>query len=540
MTTGPSFETDIENPEGNPDLGATEEEIEFYLQGAEQQHESEDESESEETIISTETTKMDKLKLGSLGDVDIVDETDAQVDSATGVVYSMQERKKLEQDKLQDLFRHAAERRTGHKYEIVSVAIDDPDTLKRTYMLGQTFATSKQQLTKYDMINVFTIVKLDKTDPSDLSKATMHDLFTEHTVLTREDIAASNRFYATRIKDSDIQGWMRQNLTISAQYFENNCTTELRSKVNEQYRKYKSTEQGGPLFFKIMAEFLVINSRDAVTTLLASVRALDISKIPGEDVGHAVSLISGTYDFLKNLESIDSSERIPKEFTRHVLQVLQTTSNSGFNLFFQTMEATESCAHILRPQDKGTSVDKILECATSEYNTRVINGTWDGVKAKKNETKAGFTAAGNGATERPCFNCGSTQHKLDKCTKPKDDQRIEKARQALRDSKRQGKGSGRQPTGKWAPPTEAEKKNRNKRTIDGKPMFYHYKTKRWMPDKFANEGNVAQTTPQPAPAPAPAAAPAPASAPAGQANITVDQLNALQTFKSVMKAFSQE
>ena len=279
-----------------------------------------------------------------------------------------------------------------------------------------------------------------------------------------------------------------------------------------------------------------------MTTLLSAVKLLDISKLPGEDVSDAVSLINGTYEYLKNLVSIDASEKIPKTFKRDILRVLQTTSNTNFNLFFQTMEAQENKDMILYPHKEGIPVEDILQCATSEYTDCLTNGTWDGVKHKQNETKSGGFTAGTGGT-RKCFNCDDPNHMLDKCPKVRDEAKIKARRAEIKQANTNNK-SKKKTTGKWAPPTDAEKRNRNKRTIDGKPMFYHYKTKRWMPDKFANEANLADaSTPTPPSAPTGAPTPAPptgAPTTGGTPQPSAAELNAFQSFRTMMQAFREE
>jgi hypothetical protein len=92
-----------------------------------------------------------------------------------------------------------------------------------------------------------------------------------------------------------------------------------------------------------------------------------------------------------------------------------------------------------------------------------------------------------------CFNCGGSHH-VSQCPKPTDLTRIKANLKIFRANKPRndganGTGSGpsttpRQPgtrSRKWDPPTAEEKKNRNRRTIDGKVHYFHNKTKRWVP-----------------------------------------------------------
>lgn len=486
-----------------------------------------------------------KIQLGTLSDVEFVDESQAAVGASTVIMFPMETRKDLEQSKLQELFTRASGRRSGHKYEMATISLDDPDTLQRTCSLSRTFTTSESHLTNYDMANVFQVFKFDPNHPGDPSHATQYNLFKSYALLTAKEVAASNKFYSTRIKDKQIQSYVRQNLQVSMQYFENNCTSELLNKVQEECRKFKMEEQGGPLFFKIMVELLLVNTRNKVNVMLSAVKKLKISEIPGEDVSKAVSLIGGTYDYLKNLEQIDPTNPIPSTFTRDVLRVLQTTSDNEFNSYFQAIVAADSRDRVLDPNAKKYTVDDILQCASHEYRDRIVDGTWDGIKEKKNETKAGMAAAAD--TERRCFNCGDTKHTLKDCPKPLNEDRVKaNKKKQFGGGKKSNNNNSRNTSSKWAPPTEDEKKNhKGKRVIDGKPMYYHYKRKRWLDDKFPEGQQQVQVAAQSAPTPAAASAPSPAR-PAAQTTgalagnhpqqLNVEELNAFTQFRQL---FSQ-
>jgi hypothetical protein len=165
------------------------------------------------------------------------------------------------------------------------------------------------------------------------------------------------------------------------------------------------------------------------------------------------------------------------------------------------------------------SIDEILQFAENQYSLMSLTGKWTGVHSKANEMVflAALQAATNsGAKFTICFNCGGLHH-VSNCPKPTDTSCI-KANQKLFKANRPCKGAGSgggssmtpcaltnnssgggtssgTHTSKWAPPTDAEKKNRNCHLIDGKVHFYHHKTRRWVP---VNEKASLQVTSGPA------------------------------------------
>jgi hypothetical protein len=135
---------------------------------------------------------------------------------------------------------------------------------------------------------------------------------------------------------------------------------------------------------------------------------------------------------------------------------------------------------------------------------------WLGIKTKAKETA--FNAA---KTSTPiCFHCCG-EHTLKECPKPKDNQRIKINHKKFWDSKKGQKdnkvaANATSPTsktsGKWSRPTTEEKKNLNRRPIDGKDYYYHFKDKRW---KLVTTPQANVATPAVPATTAPATAPFP-------------------------------
>jgi hypothetical protein len=78
------------------------------------------------------------------------------------------------------------------------------------------------------------------------------DLYTDYGSVTIEDIAKSNRFYATMVRDPS--NAINKNLKLTKTYLVNNTDDNLVLKINETYLSYPEDDCGGPLFFKLLMD----------------------------------------------------------------------------------------------------------------------------------------------------------------------------------------------------------------------------------------------------------------------------------------------
>ena len=163
----------------------------------------------------------------------------------------------------------------------------------------------------YDMHLVFTIVHptpvassatdvgaLDQTDQGDVKTS---DLFSDHTQLTTEQVAASNVWYNEWADDQTHS----DNLKLTQQYLLNNVDEDLAAKTLEDYEEFKPAEQGGTLFFHIMLQNLLSNSREAALHLENKIKTLKILTVKGEDVSKVVSHLRGALSRLIQMQQWD-------------------------------------------------------------------------------------------------------------------------------------------------------------------------------------------------------------------------------------------
>jgi hypothetical protein len=201
-------------------------------------------------------------------------------------LYKKENRSLLSEDKRNDLFDKATKTRST-KFDLVTLTLSEEDKLDDTYSLGIQIAQLKSHFVKYDMDDVFTIVTPIETNGVVRLLPRYTDLFTGYSRLTDTEVAASNKWYC----ENTVEEYYRQNLQLTFDFFENNCTKGLWEKCLEDYDEFELEEKGGPLLFIIMMKKLQSHTDSAVQYLINSVKNLKISNFEGENVSRVVSSI---------------------------------------------------------------------------------------------------------------------------------------------------------------------------------------------------------------------------------------------------------
>jgi hypothetical protein len=99
---------------------------------------------------------------------------------------------------------------------------------------------TKTHCVRYDMENVFQVIKTDPVDKTDIIGMT--DLYADYTTLTQKDVASSNKWYKTMTVDPQ-RKYFDTNLKLTYDYLENNIEPRLLSKCHETYSQYPSEER---------------------------------------------------------------------------------------------------------------------------------------------------------------------------------------------------------------------------------------------------------------------------------------------------------
>jgi Zinc knuckle len=448
-------------------------------------------SESTDTSIMSTTppgrTPPSTVKIN--GRVITVTTTAQAVSLGNTTLYKKENRVLLSEDKRNDLFDKATKTQST-KFDLVTLTLSEEDKLDDTYSIGIQIAQLKSHFVKYDMDDVFLIVQPYQDINGETQLAQSYtDLFVGYAKLTEEKVAASNKWYC----ENTVEEYHRQNLQLTFDFFENNCTKGLWEKCLEDYDEYALEEKGGPLLFLIMMKKLQSHTDSAVQYLINSVKNLKISNFEGENVSRVVSLIRGANKRRRNVTIL------PEEFPKWVLMVLQTSSVEDFNKTFSHLKRTIEVVTplVTRLPPSYPSIEEMLRMGEKLYLDMSSANEWTGAKTKTNQST--FVANGIVAKKFTCWNCGTEGHSIKDCPKPSNPTLQERNKKLFNEAKKKNKEDKKKndkdkndktPTGKWAPPSAKEN---NKRTIDEIPRFWISKTKRWVKDRDATATTSAPT-----------------------------------------------
>ena len=348
-----------------------------------------------------------------------------------------------------------------NKLRVQSHLNQDDDVLKNVYNLQYQLKALRDHVTNYDLMDVFTIVvPVDILNGPGLRRK-KYNLFDDYPKLTAEMVANSSAYY-NMWADGE---YILENLNLSYSLIKNNTDDTLFNKCLESYEMYHKMQQGGPLILQLVLQKIHNTSEQFMEHLKSKVENLDISKIEGENVDTAVSLINAAYQAFRSASTSDN-DRVPPEWPKTLIHVFQTTSVSTFNIEFIDEERRarrEADKHGGQPE--WPTHEELVSMATTLYNRLKRTGHWDIPKSARSKAyninlnrqrppgKPG--SSGQGYT-RKCWNCGSTDHMLNDCTAPRDENKIAKARQQFRQNR------GPRQNQRRGPPKH--------KTVHGKPL----------------------------------------------------------------------
>ncbi|KAL7568008.1 hypothetical protein ACA910_004593 [Epithemia clementina (nom. ined.)] len=381
-----------------------------------------------------------------------------------GPLYRKEICEALSPEKKNDLFSQAV-KQSQTKYDFMSLDFSDEKRLDELYNMSIMISKTKAAHLQYDMCDVFKIVFPALPGCRELSDRTPVDLYTHYDEVTEEEVAQSCEWYRKYTK----KNYYRENLLLTFRHLENNMTHRLFDKTFERYESYPELQAGGPLLFAIMMKHLVSNSEEAISHLKKMIKDMKISKFTGEDVSRVVSLLRGAHKHLRFLK------KVPEDFGSQILAILQTSSVAEFNEYFAHYRKTlrmmkdvsqVNCMEFDESEQFG--VDMILKLAEGKYKDLVASGEWTGIKTKgKASAFTGSTTPqsnnnnNSGTKKHKCWNCGG-DHLLPKCTKPRDQERIN-ANKAKFDQSKQASNvhtatppPERKTDGKFRPPQQPQ------------------------------------------------------------------------------------
>lgn len=438
----------------------------------------------------------------------------------------------------------------------------DGKSLESTLTLHQTIAAMRESHRFSDIDDVFTIVFPDSVDATGLPSPDLRcdsrgepitaNLYSDYINVTASDVAASCMWYNS-YPDPAASPWLKANLRLTDEYMRNHTAKDLHLKVQESYSAFLPGQQGGPLYFKLLIDHLLVHTESMAESIIASIRSFKIHAQKGENVSKAVSLLRA------NCSSLHNIKRLPTDIEMTLLAVYQTTSVAAFNAIFSTATSAAafqkyttdaptyrrlvnhtSDAGLTAQQDRLFQIcERLHTAAQNAYVNMVGTGEWTVPKTDKAAFPATSSDNSSESATRAktfkasvllsgaCFNCGKEGHRLDKCPEPRNPRQIKINSEAFRKAKEKNKSSA-SPDQRFSPTPppwaslpapgsgEPTKKNHN-----GVPIFYNTKRQKWCRDKFAantaaSTGQATATTPTAA---ASGTAPAPAAAPTDPAQL---------------------
>ena len=330
----------------------------------------------------------------------------------------------------------------SNKLNTPKISASAKNQLDSVHNIATQLKALAHHMTLTDIGDVTTIVVPVNVSQTPSLEDEKYDLLRDFHKLHITHVLNSNTWYNTWAAGA----YVRDNMLQVYLLFENNTDGNLWTRCLDTYEGYSPVQQGGPLMVYLVLQAIQNSSEQALDHLLGQLRSLDISKLPGEDVEKAVILIRTTYLTLKGACTKDRNF-IPSDFIKLVYNILLTPTVTEFT---EPLRAHQRMLQ-LQADLKGTrpeypSVSDLLTLALTSYRRLDQSQVWAArVRAHHaRSNKRGTTQSANNATsstsrssstgggssgyERHCWNCGSTNHVVTECDKPRNQSKIDAER----------------------------------------------------------------------------------------------------------------
>ena len=161
--------------------------------------------------------------------------------------------------------RQAATTKLSNSFSLLSLD-DSSSQLADTYDVSMRIVEFEKVLFKFDMKDVFSLLKTSSSPPINLLS-----LFAG---VTEADVRSSNEFYNKYGQDYDLK-----NLHWSAELLENSRDQDLLDKISERLISVPHFQRSGPLSFFFAMEEVTSSTTDAVRTMERRVTSLKLTEI---------------------------------------------------------------------------------------------------------------------------------------------------------------------------------------------------------------------------------------------------------------------
>ena len=215
------------------------------------------------------------------------------------------------------------------KLSAPQIVSSDSKFLVQALNLQSQLKMIRAHMITYDIYDVMTIVVPVDVKATVGVESKTYNLLDDYPQLHAVTIANSCTWYNRWVTNR----YISENMALTYTFFQNNTEESLWAKCLDLYEEFSPIQQGGPLMAFLILQRIQDSSEQALDLLHVQVVALDLRKIPGEDVEQAISLIKSTYEVLRN-SSTPARSYTPNDFVKSIFRVLQTSSVPEFNEIF--------------------------------------------------------------------------------------------------------------------------------------------------------------------------------------------------------------
>jgi hypothetical protein len=325
--------------------------------------------------------------------------TPTTADATARALFPMEDCHSYPADKLASLFEPIGKAQKN-KFGLLTLALEDQDKLEDTYALQLLLESTKEYFIQYGVSNVFTIIIYDDADMQNVTGT--KNILVNHLVVTMAQVTKSNAWYVTTVR-GPLGAACHQNLTLLAMFLLNNMEEGLKHCCIKLYMSDDSTEQGGPLLYKIMMDHLQFNTDAARKALATMLKKMKLNKIKGENVDKIVGLVCTTIQQLGKIQhSVTGASAIPDDLNESLIEVFKTSTVKKFNDIFyhlETQALTDKYAHSGMTHSF-PSVNTLLDIAHNTYYDMSLANQWMGVTTTKAKSTA-FQASANASNAGP-------------------------------------------------------------------------------------------------------------------------------------------
>jgi hypothetical protein len=439
------------------------------------------------------------------------DEPVQNVDYAIGVVIAKENRPPHRSDAERKLIENLCKTQYG-KYSKAETSMKSVARLLQCRSIMDTISGTKTILEKYDMGQPFTVVipkdptlvRHELTLLHDGSGPKTIDLLKEFWTVSAEEVALSCEWWNSHghftDSDGDSQTFGR-DMNWSYLHFKNHTEEVLYNEIDKQFQTYEQRQRGGPLFFKLLTDVLLVSNEQSLSSLETIITKYNIAIDAKDDLPEAVKVINAVSLTIQAMRGDGKKSPLPDKYVVDIIKVLKTTSVDVFNTKIAEFHSNLDLLRLM--DDKNTINTPSMLTKTFTFANKVHKELFnDGIWQECVLQKAKFSFATNNIDraimvfwKNRCWNCKKVGCNKNRCSIPIDKTRCEqnwlywKEENSGGSSTPVGAGGSSRRNGStkpfaWRPPESDEN---NKRVIYGRPHTWNGEAS-WIEDETPTSG----------------------------------------------------